>query len=73
VLSYKLFQGGKGAAKTQVATIDKSPVTINTGLQPGETCWELVVVANGVESERSNEACKSFAFPATEKVIITVQ
>lgn len=73
VITYKLFQGAKGAVKPQVATIDGSPVTVNTGLQPGETCWQVTAVANGQESDLSNEGCKTFAFPATEAVVITVQ
>lgn len=72
-LSYKVLQGAKGSAsKPVVATITGTSTTINTGLQPGETCWQIVVVANGVDSAPSNEACKSFAFPATEAVTITV-
>lgn len=72
VITYKLFQGAKGGEKTHVADIDGSPVTVDTGLQPGETCWQVSAVANGVESDLSNEACKTFAWPATEPVVITV-
>lgn len=71
-LSYNVYQGAKGGAKTKVATITATATTINTGLPPGETCWEVTTLANGVESARSNEACKSFAFPTPEAITITV-
>jgi hypothetical protein len=73
VLTYNLFQGARGDAnKPKVATFSGTSTSVNSGLQPGETCWQVSVVANGVESALSNEACKSFAFPATEAVTITV-
>lgn len=72
-VTYKVYQGARGStSKTQVATITATATTINTGLQPGETCWQVSAVANGVESALSNEACKMFAYPATEAVTITV-
>jgi hypothetical protein len=71
-VSYKVFQGARGATKTLVGTITATDTTITSGLQPGETCWQVSVVANGVESALSNEACKAFEFPATEAVTITV-
>jgi hypothetical protein len=71
-LSYRVLQGPKGGAKTAVATITGTSTTVTSGLQPGETCWQIVVVANGVDSAPSNEACKTFAFPAAEAVTITV-
>lgn len=73
VISYNVYQGAKGSTgKAKVATITATATTINTGLQPGETCWQITAVANGVESAQSGEACKTFAFPATEPVTITV-
>lgn len=72
VLSYNVYQGAKGTTKPKVATITGTSTTINTGLQPGETCWQISTVANGVESALSNESCKTFTFPATEAVTITV-
>jgi hypothetical protein len=73
VLSYKVYQGAKGStSKPVVATITATATTINSGLQPGETCWQISTVANGIESALSNEACKTFPFPATEAVTITV-
>jgi hypothetical protein len=72
-LSYKVFQGAKGStSKALVGTITATNTTISSGLQPGETCWQVVVVANGVDSAPSGEACKTFAFPPTEAVTITV-
>jgi hypothetical protein len=73
VLTYKVLQGARGSTnKPQVATITATATTINSGLQPGETCWQLITVANGVDSAVSNEGCKTFAWPATEPVTITV-
>lgn len=71
-LSYIVLQGAKGAAKERVATITGTSTTVNSGLQPGETCFQIIAVANGVESAPSNEGCKAFPYPATEAVIITV-
>lgn len=73
VITYNVYQGARGAQKAQVATITATATTINTGLQPGETCWQVAAVAHGVESELSDEGCKTFSWPATERVIITVQ
>jgi hypothetical protein len=72
-LTYNVYQGAKGStSKAKVATITATATTINSGLLPGETCWQVSVVANGVESALSNEACKTFAWPAAETVTITV-
>jgi len=70
-LTYKVLQGARGATKPQVGTITATATTINTGLPAGETCWQIITVANGVDSALSNEACKAFPFP-TEAVTITV-
>lgn len=72
VVTYNVYQGARGSTKTQVATITATATQINTGLAPGETCWQVTAVANGVESGLSNEGCKTFAYPATQTVIITV-
>jgi hypothetical protein len=32
----------------------------------------LAAVVNGVESARSNEACKAFAFPTPESITLTI-
>lgn len=73
VVTYNVYQGAKGSTtKAKVGTITGTTTTINSGLQPGETCWEVTTVANGVEGVKSNEGCKTFAFPATDAVVITV-
>lgn len=72
-VAYRVYQGARGTEKQRVAEITGTTATINSGLQPGETCWQVSAVANGVESALSNEGCKSFAWPATEAVTITVQ
>lgn len=72
-VSYNVYQGAKGSAtKAKVATITETGVTINTGLAPGETCWEVTAVANGKESARSNEGCKVFEFSPPRAITITV-
>jgi hypothetical protein len=73
VLTYAVYQGARGGTKTRVGTITSTGTTITSGLLPGETCWQVTATANGVESARSNEACKTFAFPATQTVTITVR
>ena len=73
VIEYRVYQGAKGSGKPQVATITGTSTTINTGLQPGETCWQVSAVANGRESDLSNEGCKTFEFPATKAITITVR
>lgn len=72
-VTYNLYQGIKGAAKTKVGTVAATGTTINTGLANGvEYCWEVTAVARGNESARSNEACKSFPFGTPAAVTITV-
>lgn len=71
-ITYNVYQGARGStSKTRVGTITGTSTTINSGLQPGEYCWQVTTVANGAESALSNEGCKTFAFP-TEAVTITV-
>jgi hypothetical protein len=72
-VSYKVFQGAKGStSKALVGTITSTSASITSGIPPGETCWQVSVVASGGESALSNEACKTFAFPSPETVTITV-
>lgn len=71
-VTYNVYQGARGSTKTLAGTITATATTINSGLQPGETCWQVTAVANGVESAMSNEGCKTFPWPATQTVIITV-
>lgn len=73
-IAYHVYQGTRGGGeKVRVATITETGTTITTGLPPGETCWQVSAVANGTESALSNEACKSFPWPATEAITITVR
>jgi hypothetical protein len=72
-VSYRVYQGVKGStSKSLVGTVTSTSTSVTSGIPPGETCWQVGVVANGVESALSNEACKTFAFPSPETVIITV-
>lgn len=72
-VTYSVYQGAKGSTtKAKVGTITSTATTITSGLQPGETCWQVSAIANGIESALSNEGCKTFAFPAPETVTITV-
>lgn len=69
-----------GCTKTKVSTITGTSTTINTGLQPGETCWQLAAIAQGPKGQLSPESapgaavssCKTFLFPAPDVVTITV-
>lgn len=71
-ISYRVYQGARGQAKTLVGTITSTSTTINSGLQAGqEYCWEVTAVAGGEESARSNEACKSFRVPVTVTITVT--
>lgn len=73
VLSYLVYQGVRGSAKELVGTITDTSTTIDTGLAPGEICWNVEAVANGgPPSERSNEACKTFQSASPSAVTITV-
>lgn len=71
-ITYRLYQGARGAEKQRVAEFTGTSTSVNSGLKPGETCWQVSAVANGIESERSNEGCKTFPWPATEAVTITI-
>jgi uncharacterized cupredoxin-like copper-binding protein len=74
VITYGVYQGAKGSAnKVKVGEITSTATTVTSGLQPGEVCFQISATANGVEGAKSNEACKTFAFPAPETVTITVQ
>lgn len=73
VVEYRLYQGLRGSEKVLVAQFSGTEFAVNTGLPPGETCWQVTAVAHDRESEASNEACKTFAWPAPSRVTITVQ
>jgi hypothetical protein len=78
-LSYKLYQGPKGAPKAVVSTITTTSATVTTGLLSGrEYCWqvaafETVASTAGPDSELSNEGCKRFPLAPPAPVTITVQ
>lgn len=61
-LSYSVYQGLQGAAKTKVAAgVVPLTYSVTTGLSPNTTvCWEVTTTAGGQESARSVEACKTF-------------
>lgn len=72
-INYGVYQGERGQPKTRVATITATTSTIDVGLLSGrDYCWQVSAIANAVESDKSNEACKAFALvPGT--VTITVR
>lgn len=77
-ISYKVYQGISGQAKTLVGTITTTNTTINTGLVGGNRyCWEVTATeaapGANVESARSNEGCKTFAVAGVQPVTITIQ
>lgn len=65
VVTYNLWQGVKGAARTKVGTFT-SGGSITTGLLTGtEYCWDVTTVvkvgtAPALEGAHSAEACKNF-------------
>lgn len=72
ILAYRLYQGPKGqTGSNMVREFTGTSVTVNSGLQLGETCWAIVVVYNGETSAPSNEACKTFKSPQTVTITVT--
>ncbi len=74
-ISYGVYQGVKGQAKTKVGTITTTTGQITSGLLGGvEYCWQVTAQeAGGPESALSNEACKAFPLSPLQSVTITVQ
>ena len=73
-VTYNLYQGIKGQAKSKVATVGAVTTTVNVGLQSGVSyCWTVSVVANGIEGDQSLEGCKDFSFGKPSTVTIIVQ
>jgi hypothetical protein len=74
-LTYNLYQGAQGSTtKPRVATGLTTGSRVVSGLPAGTVCFEVTAVnSRGGESAKSNEACKSFPFPAPNAVTITVQ
>jgi ABC-type nitrate/sulfonate/bicarbonate transport system substrate-binding protein len=65
LLSYGIYLGEQGAAKTKVTISNGSPVPITSGLTTGKTyCVQVTAIIGGLESAMSNEACKSFIPPS---------
>ena len=63
-VSYNVYQGVCGAAKTKVASLTAVTTTLTAGLANGsEYCWQVSSTANGMESGLSNEVRKAFPFP----------
>lgn len=75
-LTYNLYESTTSGAEAKVATgITASPYVIDTGIKGGTTVYfELTAVdANGNESPRSNEACKTFPVSPPNSFVITVR
>lgn len=74
-ISYHVYQGVKGQAKTKVGTITTTTGQITNGLLGGvEYCWQVTAQeVGGAESALSNEACKAFPLSPLQAVTITVQ
>lgn len=75
-LTYNLYEGTASGSETKAATgITASPYVIDTGIKGGTTVYfELTAVdANGNESPRSNEACKTFPVSPPNSFVITVR
>jgi len=63
-ITYNIYQGLTGQeGTTPVQTnLSATTATITAGLTPGTTqCFEVTALVAGVESAKSNEACKTFA------------
>ena len=75
-LTYNLYESTVSGAETKIASgITGSPDVISSGLKGGTTAYfELTAVdANGNESPRSNEACKTFPVSPPNSFTITVE
>ena len=74
-ISYNVYQGVKGQAKTKVGTITTTTGQITNGLLGGvEYCWQVTAQEAGApESAMSNEACKAFPLAPLQSVTITIQ
>lgn len=62
-LTFNVYQGLSGQAKSLVGNVGTVTATISSGLLGGRTyCWHVTAVetATSLESGPSNEACKTF-------------
>lgn len=74
-ITYNIYAARKGEVKNLVVSGATATSTLRTGLVQSNWCWEVTSVVAGVESDRSNEACKSIAPVALkpEPVTLSVQ
>lgn len=75
-LSYEVWQGLKGQAKTKIGTITATNTTVTAGLLGGnEYCWHVVAIeaGNPKPSDPPSDGCKAFELAAPETVTITVE
>lgn len=75
-LSYEVWQGIKGQAKTKVGTITATNTTVSSGLLGGnEYCWHVVAIeaGNPKPSDPSSDGCKAFELAEPQTVVITVE
>jgi len=66
-ITYNLYvgSGGPGSESSTPVQTGVTALTVTTsGYTDGETvCGKITAVVNGIESAKSNEACKSFGTP----------
>jgi hypothetical protein len=76
-VTYNLYVGTAGAgseAATPLQTGITALTVTTTGYSAGQTvCGEVTAVVNGVESAKSNEACKSFPLVPSAPSALTVK
>lgn len=76
-ITYNLYIGtsGKGSEPTTATQTGITAITLTTsGYTAGESvCGEVTAIVNGVESGRSNEACKNFPNQPNAPTNLTVK
>lgn len=74
VITYNVYQGATGAETLLSSGVSALTFSATTGLTSGSTvCWEVTAVIAGVESSRSNEACKTFPSVPSPPASLTVK
>lgn len=77
VISYNIYQGIQGQAKTKIATITTTGTTVTTGLVPGTTyCFAGTAVIAGVEGAQSPDSainCKLTPLLVPGSFLVTVK